>query len=172
MPVRRLAPIIGSSIFLVLAPGTVAGYVPWLISRWRFEAPMSGWFAFRIAGVLLIVAGAPVIIDSFARFALQGFGTPAPVFPPRRLVVTGFYRFVRNPMYAAVLALVFGQGLLFGNARLLVYGAAVALGFHLFVVVYEEPALRVAFGNEYDAFRAAVPRWIPHLIPWSGPGER
>jgi len=113
----------------------------------------------------MIAAGLPVLLDSFARFAIQGLGTPAPVAPPQHLVVTGLYRYVRNPMYVAVLSMIFGQGLLFGNTWLLGYGVVVWLGFFAFVLLYEEPALRGEFGKEYDDFCAHVPRWIPRLRP-------
>src|SRR6185295_17741433 len=149
---RRVLAIAGSAVFLVLAPGTVAGLVPWWISRWRLESPTQGWLPLRIAGGLLIAAGLPVLVDSFARFALQGLGTPAPVFPTRHLVITGLYRFVRNPMYVAVVSVIIGQGLLLGNVTLLEYGGFVWLLFHLFVLLYEEPTLRMNFGSEYKVF--------------------
>ena len=98
--------------------------------------------------------------------AVQGVGTPAPVFPPRHLVVTGLYRYVRNPMYIAVVSTIFGQGLVFGNVALLEYGGLVWLLFHLWVLGYEEPTLTVRFGSEYEVFCAAVPRWIPRFTPW------
>jgi protein-S-isoprenylcysteine O-methyltransferase Ste14 len=166
-PVRQILVILGSAIFLILAPGIVAGYVPWLICRWQVEAPLLGTPILRFAGVLLIAAGLPVLLDSFARFALQGRGTPAPVFPTRHLVASGLFRYVRNPMYAAVVSLIFGQGLFFASVRVLEYGIAVWAGFHLFVLVYEEPTLRKAYGPEYEQFCAHVPRWIPRLRPWS-----
>jgi protein-S-isoprenylcysteine O-methyltransferase Ste14 len=168
---RRLLAILGSAVFLVLAPGTVAGLVPWWISRWRIDTPVSRWLPLRFLGGLLIVAGLPVLVDSFARFALQGVGTPAPVFPTKHLVVTGLYRFVRNPMYVAVVSVIIGQGLLLGNFRILEYGALVWLAFHLFVLAYEEPTLHASFGPEYEQFCAAVPRWVPRLHPWPGPQE-
>jgi protein-S-isoprenylcysteine O-methyltransferase Ste14 len=118
-----------------------------------------------VGGAWLAVA-AIGLLDSFGRFALQGLGTPAPMAPPRRLVVTGLYRFVRNPMYVAVLSAIFGQGLLLGNGSVLLYGAAAWLLAHLFVVLYEEPTLRATFGDDYIRFSAAVPRWIPRLTPW------
>jgi protein-S-isoprenylcysteine O-methyltransferase Ste14 len=127
-----------------------------------------GLFPLRFVGCLLIGAGLPVLIDSFARFAFQGLGTPAPVFPTRHLVVSGLYRHVRNPMYVAVVAVILGQGLLLGNLSVLRYGALVWLAFHLFVLAYEEPTLRATFGTEYEAFCANVPRWIPRLRPWRG----
>ncbi len=165
---RRVFAVLGSALFFVVAPVTVAGLVPWSISRWRFEAPLMRWLPLRVLGALLVVAGALILLDSFARFALQGLGTPAPVFPTRHLVVTGLYRYIRNPMYVAVVAVIGGQGLILGNVRLLEYGALVWLGFHLFIVGYEEPTLRATFGLEYKAFCAGVPRWIPRLSPWRG----
>jgi protein-S-isoprenylcysteine O-methyltransferase Ste14 len=162
---KRASAIFGSAIFLVVAPGTLAIYLPWTVTRWRFAPPLLGVFSFRIIGALLIAAGLPVLLDSFARFAIQGLGTPAPIAPPQRLVVTGLYRWVRNPMYVAVALLIFGQGLLFGSARLLQYGLLVWLAFFAFVVLYEEPALSRKFGKEYEEFCRQVPRWIPRLKP-------
>jgi protein-S-isoprenylcysteine O-methyltransferase Ste14 len=163
---RRALAIVGSAVFLVIAPGTLAGYVPWRICRWEMQPPFWGIGALRIVGVVLILAGLPVLLDSFARFALKGLGTPAPVFPPRHLVVSGLYRYVRNPMYVAVEALIFGQGLLFGSVRVLEYGVAVWAAFLVFVVAYEEPTLRRTFGREYGEYCANVPRWIPRVKPW------
>lgn len=165
---RRWLAVIGSAIFLVLAPGTVAGLVPWWISRWRFEPAGSASLPLRLIGGVLVTAGVLVLLDSFARFAIQGLGTPAPVFPTRYLVVSGLYRYVRNPMYVAVLVVIIGQGLIFANTRVLEYGALVWLAFHLFVVAYEEPTLHRTFGPEYEAFSRGVPRWIPRLSPWEG----
>lgn len=102
--------------------------------------------------------GVPLLLDSFARFAVQGVGTPAPVFPTRHL---------RNPMYLAVVSVILGQGLILGNVRLVEYAALVWFGFHLFVLVYEEPTLRESFGVEYEAFCANVPRWLPRSKPWA-----
>jgi protein-S-isoprenylcysteine O-methyltransferase Ste14 len=162
---RRILAILGSAIFLVIAPGIVAGYVPWRICRWHLGAPLLGVSSFRVIGVLLIAAGIPVLLDSFARFALQGLGTPAPIFPTRHLVVSGLFRYVRNPMYVGVVSLILGQGLFFGSVRVLEYGIAVWVGFYLFVLTYEEPNLRKSYGSEYEEFCANVPRWIPHLRP-------
>jgi protein-S-isoprenylcysteine O-methyltransferase Ste14 len=163
---RRISAIIGSAVFFVLAPCTVAGLVPWWISHWQLEPPFFGLFLLRIAGAVLILAGLPVLLDSFARFALEGLGTPAPVFPTSHLVVTGWYRYVRNPMYVAVVSIIVGQALLFGNVRVLEYGAAAWLVAHLFVLAYEEPQMRATFAEEYKQFCANVPRWIPRLTPW------
>jgi len=158
--------ILGSALFLVIAPGVVAGYVPWLISHWRMQAPFFNFFPFRVVGVFLILASLPGLLDSFARFALKGLGTPAPVFPTRHLVVSGLYRYVRNPMYVSVVSIILGQGLLLGNLRILEYGLTVWALFHLFVLLYEEPTLRSTFGSEYEAFCANVPRWMPRMTAW------
>ncbi len=165
-PVRRALAILGSAIFLVVAPGTVGGYVPWWICRWYIAPPFLGISAMRLLGLLLIAAALPVLLDSFSRFALQGGGTPAPVFPTQHLVVSGLFRYVRNPMYVAVAMVIFGQGLFFGSIRVLEYGVAVWAAFFLFVLLYEEPTLRATYGREYEEFCANVPRWIPRLHPW------
>ena len=162
----KVLAIIGSAVFLVIAPGFVAGLVPWWISHWLLEAPFFGMPLFRLAGGALILMGVAGLLDSFVRFAVQGLGTPAPVFPTRHLVITGLYRYVRNPIYVAVVSTILGQGLVLGNLTLLEYGGLVWLLFHLFVLVYEEPTLRASFGSEYKKFCAEVPRWIPRFTPW------
>ena len=136
---RRMFAIIGSFVFLLIAPGFVAVVVPYWISRWNAGPAFEGSSAIRVLGGLLIILGAPLLLDSFARFALQGLGTPAPVFPTRHLVVTGFYRYVRNPMYTGVASVIFGQAAYFRNTRVLEYGILICLAFHLFILLYEEP---------------------------------
>ena len=168
---QRMSAVLGTSIFFVVAPFLAAGIIPWWITRWQFRPPFLGLELTRAIGVVLIVAGVPGIVDSFARFALQGLGTPAPVAPPQKLVVTGLYRYVRNPMYVSVLAIVLGQALLFGDWRLMVYAALFWLACHAYVILYEERTLQRKFGAEYDAFRAKVPRWIPRLSPWRERGD-
>jgi protein-S-isoprenylcysteine O-methyltransferase Ste14 len=169
---RRIFAVLGSAVFLVLAPGTIAVLIPWWISHWRVHAPFPGFTLLRIIGVLLIAAGLPVLLESFGRFALQGSGTPAPVFPTQRLIVRGFYRYVRNPMYVAVVWIILGQALIFGNLCLVAYAVIPWLAAHLFVLVYEEPTLRRSFGAEYETYCAHVPRWIPRLTPWRAADER
>ena len=155
-------------MFLLVAPGVVAGLVPWWISHWETQPAFLGTSAFRIVGALLLAGGVPMVLDSFARFAFQGLGTPAPILPTKHLVVTGLYRHVRNPMYVGVAAVIFGQALLFGNIQVLEYGLFIWLAFHLFVLGYEEPTLRSIFGEEYREFCANVPRWLPRFSPWKG----
>jgi protein-S-isoprenylcysteine O-methyltransferase Ste14 len=163
---RKPMAAFGSAVFLVIAPGFVAGLAPWWISHWRVEPPFLGMALFRVCGAMLTTLGVIGLVDSFIRFTLQGLGTPAPVFPTRHLVVTGLYRYVRNPMYVAVVSTILGQGLFLGNVRLLEYGGLVWLLFHGFVLIYEEPTLRASFGSEYESFCAAVPRWIPRTTAW------
>jgi protein-S-isoprenylcysteine O-methyltransferase Ste14 len=167
IPMNRVSAIVGSFLFLLLAPGLVAGYVPWLISHWQMQPPLLHFLPLRVLGIILIAAGVPTILDSFTRFALQGLGTPAPILPTKHLVVTGLYRYVRNPMYVGVSSVIFGQGLLLGSKQVLGYGFIVWLAFFLFVLGYEEPKLRRTFGEEYETFCAAVPRWIPRLRRWT-----
>ncbi|HWA18876.1 MAG TPA: isoprenylcysteine carboxylmethyltransferase family protein [Devosia sp.] len=163
---NRIGPIIGSIIFLFVAPGIVAGVIPWAISQYRMAAPLLGMEPLRWIGELLLILGGVLLVETFARFALQGLGTPAPIAPTRTLVVSGSYRFVRNPMYVAVVSLILGQALLFGNWIVLGWGAVVWLTVHLFVLSYEEPTLSSSYGAQYDRYRANVRRWIPRLTPW------
>ena len=163
---QRTTAILGSALFFVVAPCMLAGFGPWWISRWEFQPAFLGLELTRTIGILLMVAGVPGLVDSFWRFAVQGLGTPAPIAPTRHLVVTGLYRYVRNPMYVAVAAAILGQAILLGDWRLLIYGGLFWLACHVFVVAYEEPTLARTFGAEYEAFRANVPRWIPRLMPW------
>src|SRR5260370_28741619 len=163
--VPKTIAILGSALCFAVARSTGAGLVPWWITRWEFRPPFFDLEATRAVGILLIVAGLPGLVDSFARFALQGLGTPAPIAPTQNLVVTGLYRYVRNPIYVALVAVILGQAALFGDQRLLLYGVLVWLAFHAFVMGYEEPALVHRFGTEDEDFRGNLPRWIPRLTP-------
>jgi protein-S-isoprenylcysteine O-methyltransferase Ste14 len=163
----RTSAILTTAVFLILAPGTVAGYIPWRITHWSMQPPFLDFAPFRAIGILSIAAGLTVLLESFARFALQGIGTPAPIFPTRHLVVRGFYRYVRNPMYVAIVATILGQALLFGSIHLIEYAAIAWLITHLFILTYEEPTLQKTFGPEYETYRTQVPRWIPRLTPWN-----
>jgi protein-S-isoprenylcysteine O-methyltransferase Ste14 len=158
--------ILGSALFFVVAPLMLAGFIPRWVTQWEFRPAFFGVELTRIVGGMLIIVGAPGLLDSFARFALEGRGTPAPIAPPRKLVVSGLYRYVRNPIYIAVVSIILGQALLFGDGRLLWYGALLWVFFHVAVVMFEEPALKQTFGAEYESFRTNVPRWIPRLTPW------
>ncbi|MEQ1771372.1 MAG: isoprenylcysteine carboxylmethyltransferase family protein [Devosia sp.] len=165
---ERIRAVVGAIIFLFVAPGIVTGAIPWMISQYRLSPALLGYEPLCWLGYLLLSLGAVLLIETFSRFALQGRGTPAPIAPTKELVVTGSYRFVRNPMYVAVVSLILGQGLAFGNAAVLGWGAIVWLTVHLFVLGYEEPTLSQSFGEQYDRYRANVRRWIPRLAPWQG----
>ena len=160
---RKITAIAGSAVFLVIAPGIVAGLVPWWLTGWRMGAAYPA--PVRITGAVLTVAGAIVLLAAFAQFAIQGRGTPAPPAPTQELVVRGLYRYVRNPMYLAVLAVITGQALLLNRPVLLGYAAAVAAAVIAFVHGYEQPTLARRYGAQYEAYRRTVPGWRPRLPP-------
>ncbi len=149
-----------SFLFLIIAPGTVAGLIPLVFLRTgsRIE---TGVFAYLALPLWLL--GGVVLLWSFWNFLAQGRGTPAPVDPPRELVAAGFYRYVRNPMYVAVLSLLLGHFLWFGYWNLLVYALLVFVAFHTFVTLYEEPTLKRKFGASYEDYLRKVPRWLPRF---------
>lgn len=166
---RRGTAAIGSVVFFLVAPGLVVGLVPWWLTGWdlRLDWPL----AVRIVGLVSLVAGVAVLVQAFVRFVVEGFGTPSPIAPTERLVVGGWYRYVRNPMYVAVVSAIIGQALWFGQPVLLAYAAVIWAAVAAFVRWYEEPHLLQQFGEDYRAYRAAVPGWIPRQRPWD-PGSR
>jgi protein-S-isoprenylcysteine O-methyltransferase Ste14 len=150
--------------FLVCGPpGWIAVYLPAWITRWQVPQEASGW---RVLGVFLIAVGLVPLGESIVRFIRVGRGTLSPTHPTERLVVSGLYRYVRNPMYVGVLMLIAGQALLFWNRTLWAYLGYVAVGFQLFVLAYEEPTLRGRYGADYEEFCRNVRRWVPRLRPW------
>jgi protein-S-isoprenylcysteine O-methyltransferase Ste14 len=148
-------------LFTVLVPGTVAVYVPIRMAGGGPALASAPWGAPRILALPLLVLGAATYLRCVWDFGTKGRGTPAPIDAPRELVVAGLYRYVRNPMYVGVLSLVTGWAIFFRSWGILLYGCALALAFHLFVVFYEEPRLRRQFGESYERYRRAVGRWIP-----------
>lgn len=160
---RKITATVGSAVFLVIAPGVVAGLVPWWLTRWQSGAafPVPAW----ITGAALTAAGAAALLAAFAQFATQGRGTPAPPLPTEQLVVRGLYRYVRNPMYLAVLAVITGQALLLSRPVLLGYATMVGAAFIAFVYGYEQPTLARRYGAQYQAYQRAVPGWWPRLPP-------
>src|SRR5215213_11016658 len=165
---RRAQAAAGSALFLAAAPGLVAGLIPYLLTGWEAgDAPLVA----RIAGVVLLIAGAAVLLHAFGRFVVEGLGTPAPVAPTEVLVVGGLYRYVRNPMYLAVTATILGQALLLGQVELFAYGAVFMAVVAAFVHWYEEPTLARTYGEQYDEYRGAVPAWIPRLSASATPSS-
>jgi protein-S-isoprenylcysteine O-methyltransferase Ste14 len=166
--VGRLRAALGTALFLLLAPGVVAGLIPWWLTRW--EAESFPW-PLRIVGAVLIAAGTIALLHAFARFVVEGVGTPAPVAPTENLVVGGLYRYVRNPMYLAVTATIVGQALLLGRPVLLAYAVVFFAVVAAFVHWYEEPTLSRTYGEEYEVYRRAVPAWRPRRTPWKPPRD-
>lgn len=149
-----------SLLFLILAPGVVAGYIPLVLLRAgpQVETSILAYLAFP-----LWVVGLIILLWSFWNFLVQGHGTPAPIDPPRELVAAGFYRYVRNPMYVGVLTTIIGHFLWFGYWSLLIYALVVFAAFHTFVTYYEEPTLKRKFGASYEEYLRNVPRWLPRI---------
>jgi protein-S-isoprenylcysteine O-methyltransferase Ste14 len=163
---RTAAAAAGSLLFFALAPGVVAGVVPWALTGWQAAEPP--WpVPVRILGVVVLVVSAAVLVQAFVRFVREGRGTPAPVGPTERLVIGGLYRHVRNPMYLAVVGAVVGQAMLLGRPVLLIYAALAGAGMAQFVRVYEEPVLAARYGEQYRAYCEAVPAWVPRRRPWT-----
>ncbi len=149
-----------SLLFLLVAPGMVAGYIPLALLRTgpQLETGVLAYLAFP-----LWLIGGVILLWSFWNFLHEGRGTPAPIDPPKELVAAGFYRYVRNPMYVGILLILIGYFLWFGYWSLLVYTAFAFLMTHLFVLFYEEPTLRNKFGASYEEYLRRVPRWLPKL---------
>lgn len=160
---RTSTAAVGSAAFFVAAPGTFVGLGPWLITHW--EIPGSSPPLRVVLGIALIVLGLIPPVHAFIQFARAG-GTPMPIAPTERLVVTGFNRFVRNPMYVGLLTAILGQALLFDSIWLVVYAAIGWIVTASFVRWYEEPTLVRTYGEQYDEYRRNVPAWIPRLTPW------
>ena len=162
----RVRAWVGTIVFLVVTPGVVAGLIPALITDWQIPWT-GGWRSpVAIAGGVLVVAGVLVLLDAFVRFA-RADGTPAPPMPTQHLVVAGPYRYVRNPMYLAVLSIIVGQALLFGSWGSLIYAGVVLLAVVLFVLGYEQPTLEDEYGDEYRDYRRHVRGWVPRVRPWN-----
>jgi protein-S-isoprenylcysteine O-methyltransferase Ste14 len=165
---KRTPAAFGATAFFVVAPGFVAGLAPFWCNGWRFSSPAWESLPVRWMGAALIALGLIALVECFARFVHKGHGTPAPPMPTDTLVVSGLYRYVRNPMYVGLFAIAAGQGLLFGNVATLIYAAGIWIAFTVFVQMYEEPTLRRKYGTEYFLYCANVRRWWPRLRPWQG----
>ncbi len=152
---------IKTALFTLFVPLIVGVAIPQMMAS-EGRANASESVLVRAAGIMLFVLGAIGYFWCAALF-VRAQGTPAPIFPTRKTVVSGPYRLNRNPMYSSVLAIVFGQALYYQGWRLAEYGIALAVLFHVFVVLYEERDLRARFGSEYEEFCRRVPRWVPRL---------
>ena len=147
--------------FTVLLPGTTLVWIPWMIvTRGAARLELG---VFRWVGIPLIAVGTGVMLVCIVDFARKGRGTLAPIDPPRNLVASGLYRYVRNPMYVGGLLVLCGEVIFFQSTNLLAYALCWWLAVHLFIVLYEEPHLTSVFGDQYEEYRRAVPRWIPRV---------
>ena len=163
---RRSVRAATSVAWFVTVGGTFGFLLPYLLNYWHFHSPLPYWGIARAAGILLIGAGLVPIVHSFIDF-FRADGTPVPVAAPPRLVVSGYYRYVRNPIYVGFLGVLLGEALLFGSRGLLEYALiAWAVGAAA-VRWYEEPRLGREFGAEYREYRRAVRAWLPRLRPWT-----
>jgi protein-S-isoprenylcysteine O-methyltransferase Ste14 len=142
----------------------------WLLPGWLgFRVETAGTARWRWLGAIPSVCGFAVALRCVWDFGWTGRGTPVPAVPPKQLVVVGFYRYVRNPMYVGFAAGWIGLWIVFGhpNPKVIAAVAAVALAVHLFVVFYEEPTLGKKFGADYEEYCRNVRRWLPRLTPWT-----
>jgi protein-S-isoprenylcysteine O-methyltransferase Ste14 len=163
----RVRAWVGTIVFLVLTPGVVAGLIPRMITGSRIPWT-AGWGSpVAIVAGIVILSGIVVLLDAFVRFA-RADGTPAPPAPTAHLVVVGPYRYVRNPMYLAVLSIILGQALLFRSWGAVIYAGIVLLAVASFVRGFEEPTLEAEYGDEYRDYQENVRGWVPRVRPWRG----
>jgi protein-S-isoprenylcysteine O-methyltransferase Ste14 len=153
--------LLRSLFFAIVVPGTVAGVIPYLIVSRGRGSPLDHWGPAQFGALLPIALGASILLRCIWEFAHVGRGTLAPIDPPKELVVSGLYRYVRNPMYVGVFILLLGEALLFESVRVLEYMAGWSVIVQLFVALYEEPALRRRFGESYERYCRSVRRWLP-----------
>ena len=164
---------VASAAFFVAAPGVVAGLVPWLLTGWSLPPTSTTSLIVRgFISAVAVLSGLVVLIGAFVRFVREGSGTPAPVAPTERLVIGGMFRFVRNPMYVAVVTILLGQCVLFASTTLLIYTLLVWAAMATFVRWYEEPVLATRYGQQYEDYRRNVRAWWPRLTPWNSSDEQ
>ena len=159
---NKVSAATGSAVFFACVPGVVAGVVPFVITRWQWGEYRGS--ALTALGVVLTVVGVGFLVHAFVRFVVEGSGTPAPIAPTQHLVVGGVFRYVRNPMYLAVLATILGQAAILGDPRLVVYAAVVGCAVVAFVKAYEEPTLRATYGADYEEYVRNVRGWVPRVL--------
>jgi protein-S-isoprenylcysteine O-methyltransferase Ste14 len=164
---RRARAAVGSLIFFLVAPCVVAGLVPYRLTGWQSASSADAWLPVRWAGLVMLIVAVGILVSAFVRFVVEGIGTPAPVAPTERLVVGGLYRYVRNPMYLAVIGSIVGQAMLLLQPILLGYAVVAFAAMAAFVRWYEEPTLRERFGPSYVDYCRAVRGWWPRRQPYA-----
>jgi protein-S-isoprenylcysteine O-methyltransferase Ste14 len=153
--------LIKNILFTLFVPGTVAIYMPLrVVSRPPAVLSFDGRTS-QLAALLPLLLGAAIYFCCLWDFAVNGRGTPAPIDAPKRLVVRGLYRYIRNPMYVGVRLVIAGWAVFLRSPQVLIYGASVGLLFHLFVILVEEPMLEGKFGGAYQKYHSEVGRWLP-----------
>lgn len=152
--------ILKSLLYLIFEAGVFALYIPLELLR---TGPRLELGIFSLLAIPMWLIGSLIILRCFWDFAMRGRGTPVPTDPPKELVVTGFYRYVRNPIYVGVVLIFLGHFLWFGYWALLLYTVLAFIGVHPFVLLYEEPTLKKKFGGAYEEYLRQVPRWIPRI---------
>ena len=163
----RVVSVAVSVLFTLFGgPGILLVAIPWWITRFRIQEDQPMWRT--IAGAALILVGLISLLESLWRFVVVGRGTLVPAVPTERLVVSGLYRYVRNPMYIGVLVAITGEALLFWNLGLVIELVFVCIAMQAFVLLYEEPTLTHTYPAEYAEYRRHVHRWIPRRTPWEG----
>lgn len=159
--------VINALVFFLLAPVVVSGFVPYFLSGWDYKEAFLSLSFFRLLGFVMLFIGIIFVLQTFTEFVRKSGGTPAPFMPSEKLVLSGLYKYVRNPMYYGVLLVIYGQALLLGSYPVLLYALAVSAVFHFYVVKYEEPQLKEKFGKQYENYCKYVNRWMPHTKPWN-----
>lgn len=153
--------ILRNLFFTALQPGMVTGLFPYLILKRESPILFDGQFGIlQYFGILFFLMGTTVLFDSIIRFAIQGQGTLSPADPTKKLVISGLYKYSRNPMYWGVMMMLVGESMFFRSSSLWMYSAFIFIAFYLFILLIEEPRLRKDFGEEYDAYRKKVRRWM------------
>ncbi|HSC77259.1 MAG TPA: isoprenylcysteine carboxylmethyltransferase family protein [Candidatus Acidoferrales bacterium] len=167
--VQRILAVLRTTLYASVFIAFFLVYLPWALAIRGRAVSYEGLGVLRWLAVVPLLGGAYIALSCVAAFAWRGLGTPAPFDPPRKLVVSGFYRYVRNPMYLGAALAIVGETALFGSVLAgLGYLAVLGVALAVFVIAYEEPALRAKFGAEYEEYCRHVPRFIPRLTPWKG----
>ncbi len=155
---KGLSPTAAALVFTLLVPIPMAVGIPYLITRWRMQPPLTGFEAGRWIGVAMIVVGAMSLLSAIAWFALEGV---KPYPPIERVVTSGPYAYTRNPMYGGVVFVMVGQGLLFGSLGVVVYGICWLIAFYIFEWTIDDPFIVKRMGKTYEDYCRDVPGWIP-----------
>ncbi len=161
MTLTRLSLALRNFVFVVLQPGTVAGLVPYIIAKDDFRNAFSGTFLLHhYLGILIFLTGLFIMLHCVITFAVDGLGTISPADPTKRLVISGLYKFSRNPMYVGIIMILTGEVVFVRSVYLLIYTIVVFILFHLFVKYKEEPRLKRDFGQDYEMYCQTVRRWM------------